>query len=147
MLGLTSISEQPIATEDFSGNVTLGCNSQSTNSIDWFFYCIKWSISSPTGEGLTVGFGALTITGDANVTPDPTPLTVGVGTITVSAAANVSVTGNQLTVSSGTVTITAAANVEPDATPLTLNVTSPGIITWNDIDPGASQVWVPIEPY
>ena len=73
--------------------------------------------------------------------------TLGVGTVTVSAAANVSVTGNQLTIGTGSVTITAAANVSPTGVPMTLTVNDPGIITWQPIDPGASQTWVNIDPY
>jgi len=29
---------------------------------------------------------------------------------------------------------------------MTLTVKDAGIITWNDIDPGVSQVWTPIDP-
>ena len=44
-------------------------------------------------------------------------------------------------------TITAAANVSPTGVPMTLTVNDPGIITWQPIDPGASQTWVNIDPY
>ncbi len=69
------------------------------------------------------------------------------GTVTVTAAANVAVTGNQLTIGTGSVSITAAANVTPTGVPMTLTVKDAGIITWNDINPGVSQVWTPIDPY
>ena len=55
--------------------------------------------------------------------------------------------GNALTIRSGTVTITGNANVEPDAVPLTLATKESGVITWNEIIPGASMVWTPIVPY
>jgi hypothetical protein len=70
-----------------------------------------------------------------------------VGTVTVTAAANVSVTKNELTIGTGSVTVSAAAKVLPTGVPMTLTVNDAGIITWNDIDPGVSQVWTPIDPY
>ena len=117
MLGHTSISAAPISTSFFNPNVTVNVT------------------------------GSLTISGAANVTPTATPFTLGVGTVTVTAAANVSVTGNALTIGTGSVTITAAANVSPTGVPMTLTVNDPGIITWQPIDPGASQTWVNIDPY
>jgi len=30
---------------------------------------------------------------------------------------------------------------------LTFTTTTPGIITWNEIIPGATMVWTPIVPY
>jgi hypothetical protein len=57
------------------------------------------------------------------------------------------VTGNALTIGTGSVTITADANVNPTGVPMTLSVNDPGIITWQPIDPGASQTWVNIDPY
>ncbi len=48
---------------------------------------------------------------------------------------------------SGSVTITGTANVTPTGSNLTLGTGTPGIITWNEIIPGATMVWTPIEPY
>jgi hypothetical protein len=52
-----------------------------------------------------------------------------------------------LTLATGNVTITAAANVNPDKVSLSLDTVEPGVITWNDIIPGATMVWTPIKPY
>ena len=103
---------------------------------------VSWA--DPTGGG-SADFVATGSIGNGAVVVLKSDGTVG--TVTVSAAANVSVTGNQLTIGTGSVTITAAANVVPTGVPMTLTVNDPGIITWQPIDPGASQTWVNIDPY
>ena len=52
-----------------------------------------------------------------------------------------------MTIRTGTVTVTGTALVQPDGSPLTLATGEPGIITWNEIIPGATMVWTPIDPY
>ena len=55
--------------------------------------------------------------------------------------------GVDLTLATGNVTITADANISPTGSQLTLDTVEPGVITWNDIVPGATMVWTPIKPY
>ena len=69
------------------------------------------------------------------------------GTAIASGTAVADVTGNPLTMSTGTVTIVGTANVIIDGTSITLNTKEPGVITWNEIIPGANMVWTPIKPY
>jgi hypothetical protein len=52
-----------------------------------------------------------------------------------------------LTLATGNVTITGTALVNPNGSALSLDTVEPGIITWNDIIPGATMVWTPIKPY
>jgi len=52
-----------------------------------------------------------------------------------------------LTLATGNVTITADAGVSPTGSSLSLDTVEPGVITWNDIVPGATMVWTPIKPY
>jgi hypothetical protein len=87
-----------------------------------------------TGNQLTLAIGSSSALAGAFVTPSGNPLTLGFGSISVTAAANVTPTATPFTLGVGTVTVTAAAN-------------DPGIITWQPIDPGASQTWVNIDPY
>jgi hypothetical protein len=47
----------------------------------------------------------------------------------------------------GNVTISGNALVNPDGSALSLDTVEPGVITWNDIIPGATMVWTPIKPY
>ena len=95
---------------------------------------------------LTLGHGTLSITGQANISVTANPLTLGIGTITVTADATASPTANPLTLATGNVTITGEALVSPSGVPLTVDTKEPGIITWNEIVPGANMVWTPIDP-
>ena len=100
-----------------------------------------------TGTPLTLGIGTVTIVGTANLEAPKTPLTLGTGTVTVSANANVTASGNNLIISSGSVSIVGTASITAPATAMTLRTGEPGIITWNEIVPGATMVWTPIKPY
>ena len=96
---------------------------------------------------LTLGIGTVTIVGTANLEAPKTPLTLGTGNVTVSADANLEVSGNNLIIRTGSVTITGSASIEAPATAMTLGTGEVGIITWNEIIPGATMVWTPIKPY
>ena len=100
-----------------------------------------------TGNQLTLGIGTVTIVGTANLEAPKTPLTLGTGNVTVSADANLEVSGNNLIIRSGSVSIVGTASIEAPATALTLGTGEVGIITWNEIIPGATMVWTPIKPY
>ncbi len=100
-----------------------------------------------TGNQLTLGTGTVTIVGTANLEAPKTPLVLGTGNVTVSGAANVTASGNNLIIRSGSVTIVGTASISAPATPLTLRTGEPGVITWNEIVPGATMVWTPIKPY
>ncbi len=61
----------------------------------------------------------------------------------------VSVTGSLCgTVSSGTPTYTISGSVSPDGSGLTVSTgaSDVNVITWNPIDPDASQTWTNIDP-
>jgi hypothetical protein len=61
----------------------------------------------------------------------------------------VSVTGSLCgTVSSGTPTYTISGSVSPDGSGLTVSTgaSDVNVITWNAIDPDASQTWTNIDP-
>ena len=96
---------------------------------------------------LTLGIGTVTIVGTANLEAPKTPLTLGTGTVTVSANANVTASGNNLIISSGSVSIVGTASIEAPANAMTLSTGEVGVITWNEIIPGATMVWTPIKPY
>ena len=72
---------------------------------------------------------------------------LGLGTFVVTADANVTAVKNSLTLATGNVTITGGANVLPTGNALSLDTVEPGVITWNNIIPGATMVWTPIKPY
>ena len=99
------------------------------------------------GNQLTLGIGTVTIVGTANLEAPKTPLVLGTGNVTVTADANVTASGNNLIIRSGSVTIVGTASIEAPATAMTLRTGEVGVITWNEIIPGATMVWTPIKPY
>ena len=146
-LGFDAISALPFATSgpDNAVNVSVSAN-QLTITIGSVGIIADAVTEIPDPNPLTLGLGTLSITGTANVSVTANPLTLGIGTITVTADANTSVTGNALTLATGNVTVTGTALVQPNGSPLTLATNDVGIITWNEIVPGATMVWTPIDP-
>jgi len=60
----------------------------------------------------------------------------------------VTVTGSAVTISSGAVTFTMSGSVSPDGSGITISsgAGDVNVITWNPIDPDASQTWTNIDP-
>ena len=146
-LGFDAISALPFATSgpdtdvivSTTGNgltITIGSVGIIADAVD----------NNVTGNALTLGLGTLTITGDSNFEVTGNATTLGIGSFTVTADANAPVTGNALTLATGNVTITGTALVQPTGSSVTLATNDAGIITWNEIIPGANMVWTPIDP-
>ena len=146
-LGFDAIAALPFATSgpDNSVNVSVSAN-QLTITIGSVGIIADAITQDADPNPLTLGLGTLSITGQANISVTANPLTLGVGTVTVTADATASPTANALTLATGSVTITGEALVSPSGVPLTVNTKEPGIITWNEIVPGATMVWTPIDP-
>jgi hypothetical protein len=147
-LGFDAISALPFATSGPDGDVSVAVTGNSlTITIGSVGIIADAVTENLTANQLALGTGSLTITADANHTLTGSAVSLGLGTFVVTADANVSPTGNSLTLATGNVTITADANITLDANTLALNTVEPGVITWNDIIPGATMVWTPIKPY
>ena len=60
----------------------------------------------------------------------------------------VTVTGSGVTISQGTCTYTLSATVSPDGSGITISsgAGDVNVITWNAIDPDATQTWTNIDP-
>ena len=99
------------------------------------------------GDPLTLASGLVTLTADANVNITASPLTLNSALVTASGAGNISISGMPLTLKASSVTITGSANIDATANQLTITSNDVGVITWNPIIPGATNVWIPIEPY
>ena len=147
-LGFDAISALPFATSgpDNSVNVVVSKNSL-TITIGSVGIIADSIVENLTPNRLTLGTGALTITADANHTVTGNAVSLGLGAFTVNIDTNVSPSGNSLTLAVKDVTITGGANVLPTGSGLSLDTVEPGVITWNDIIPGATMVWKPIKPY
>ena len=147
-LGFDAISALPFATSGPDSDVSVAVTGNSlTITIGSVGIIADAVTENLTANPLALGTGSLTITADANHTLTGSAVSLGLGTIVVTADANVSPTGNSLTLATGNVTITGEANVTLDANTLSLDTVEPGVITWNDIIPGATMVWTPIKPY
>ena len=146
-LGFDAISALPFATSTNIGDVAvIVTGNQLTITIGSAGIIADAVTEDATSNPLTLGLGTLSISGQANISVTANPLTLGVGTVTVTADATASPTANALTLATGNVTITGTALVSPSGVPLTISTKEPGIITWNEIIPGANMVWTPIDP-
>jgi len=147
-LGFDAISALPFATSGPDNSVAVVVSGNSLNITIGSVGIIADAVTENlTPNALTLGTGTLTITADANHTLTGSAVSLGLGTFVVTADANVSPSGNSLTLTTKNVTVTGAANVLPTGNALSLDTVEPGVITWNDIIPGATMVWTPIKPY
>ena len=146
-LGFDAISALPFATAQTAGDVQVNVvRNQLSISIGNPAITADSITEIPDPNRLTLGFGSLTIQGDANFGVTGSQVAIAVGNVTVSADANIEPSGNQVVISSGTVTVTGEANVSPTGSPLTLATGTAQAITWSEIIPGANMVWTPIDP-
>ena len=147
-LGFDAISALPFATSGPDTDVQVSVTGNSLSITIGSVGIIADSVvENLTANQVTLGTGTLTITADANHTVTGNAVSLGLGAFTVNIDTNVAPSGNSLTLATGNVTITADANISPTGNALSLDTVEPGVITWNDIIPGATMVWTPIKPY
>ena len=148
-LGFDAISALPFATSgpDNSVEVRVSKN-ELTITIGSVGIIANAITENLTPNRLTLNTsGNLIITADANHTLTGSAVSLGLGAFTINIDANATPSGNTLTLATKNVTVTGAANVLPTGNALSLDTVEPGVITWNDIIPGATMVWTPIKPY
>ena len=148
LLGFESFSTTPFSTVGSDNSVLVSVN---PNNLVFSVGPVNISATSITQivspDPLDLGTGTVTIISDVNFTTTGSPLTLQNATVTAYTDVTVDATKNALTLGNGTVIVTANADVVPSGVPMTLTTKEPGIITWNDIDPNATNVWVEIKPY
>ena len=150
LLGFGAFSELPFSYSGTEGNVTI---TAEKNRLVITIGPVGQEVTSVTqtsgADPLILGAGSVTLSTTVDIDSGlKNPLVLGIGNVTVSGNAVVdSGLKNELIIRSGTVTITGNANVTPDKVPLVLTTKESGVITWNEIIPGATMVWTPIEPY
>ena len=146
-LGFDAISALPFATSGPDTDVIVSTTGNALTITIGSVGIIADAVTEiPDQNQLTLGLGTLTITGDSNFTVTGNATSLGIGSFTVTADANHTVTGNALTLATGSVTITGTALVNPTGSGLTFNTNEAGVITWNEIVPGANMVGTPIDP-
>ena len=87
------------------------------------------------------------VTTTVNITANSNALTLSLGTPVISGDANITASSNALTSASTQPTVTGSAVVNVEANPLSFTVNDVGVIVWNPIIPGPTNVWVEIKPY
>ena len=99
---------------------------------------------SAFGETTFGGLGSL----GAVILVTGSGVTVSQGTPTYAIDGTAVVTGSGVTISMGTITLTISGSVSPDGSGLTVSdgAEEVNVITWNPIDPDATQTWTNIDP-
>jgi hypothetical protein len=149
LLGIDAFAAQPFSATGNEGNVTIvAAKNQLTITIGPVGQEVTSVIEQSGADRLYLGTGEVTLQTTVDIDSGlKNPLVLGTGDVTISGTAVVdSGLKNELIIRTGTVTITGTANVEPDGVPLTLATKESGVITWNEIIPGATMVWTPIDP-
>jgi len=105
---------------------------------------LGFSAFAETAFGATVAHQGVTVivTGSG--------VTVSMGTVTFSIAGTVAVTGSGVTVSENAngITFTISGSVSPTGSAVTISTGAAdmNVLTWNVIDPDASQTWTNLDP-
>ncbi len=147
-LGFDAISALPFATSGPDSDVSVAVTgNQVSISIGSAGVIADAVTENLTANPLTLGLGTLSIRTDVDHTVTGSQVTLNTGNATVVINTEVLPSGVDLTLATGNVTITADANITLDGNALSLDTVEPGVITWNDIVPGATMVWTPIKPY
>ena len=147
-LGFDAISALPFATSGPDSDVSVAVTGNSLNITIGSVGIIADAVTENlTPNQVTLGLGTLSIRTDVDHTVTGSQVTLNTGNVTVNIDVDVLPSGVDLTLATGNVTITADANISPTGSQLTLDTVEPGVITWNDIVPGATMVWTPIKPY
>ena len=147
-LGFDAISALPFATSGPDTDVQVQVTGNSlTITIGSVGIIADAVTENLTPNQITLGTGTLSIRTDVDHTVTGSQVTLNIGNVSISTDVDVLPSGVDLTLATGNVTITADANISPTGSQLTLNTVEPGVITWNDIVPGATMVWTPIKPY
>ena len=147
-LGFDAISALPFATSGPDGDVAVVVTGNSLSITIGSVGIIADAVTENlTPNQVTLGLGTLSITADANHTLTGSQVTLNIGNFTVSTSVDVLPSGVDLTLATGNVTISTDVNFTLSGNALSLDTVEPGVITWNDIVPGATMVWTPIKPY
>ena len=158
LLGQDAFSAQPFSTSPFLGNANISIVGApltlSFGPVGIETTVINVVTSSDPLELKTAQFGTFTVVGTGIVptTNLKTPLTLSTMDASLaaggSAVINPTNLQNQLTLrTTSGITVTGNALVNVTGVPLTLRTRESGVITWNEIIPGATMVWTPIKPY
>mgnify|MGYP003150836325 CR=1 FL=1 len=148
LLGFASFAELPWSTSGPANSVNITINA---NALTFAIGNINISSGSVievvSADPLDITSVMPTVTTTANITTDPNALTFSIGTPVASGDANVTAASNALTITTTAPTVTGSAVVSVTGNPLAFTVNDAGVIVWNPIEPGPTNVWKEIKPY
>jgi len=149
LFGFDSFAAQPFATTNpGDGSVLISVNPNNLILDIGLVGVAATSITEiPSADPFLLKTGTVTIRSDVSLIAESTPFILKNSTVTAFTDITINTTNNPLTLSTGTVIINAGANVIPTGLSLNLKSNNSNVITWNDIDPDANNVWVEIKPY
>ena len=158
LLGQDAFSAQPFASSPFLGNAVINVVGApltlSFGPVGISTTIANVVVGADALELKTAQIGTFTVVGTGIVpaTNLKTPLTLSTMDASLaaggSAVINPTNLQNQLTLrTTSGITVTGNALVNVTGVPLTLRTRESGVITWNEIIPGATMVWTPIKPY
>ena len=145
--GAAAFSEIPFATTvPLNANITATAN-PLTFAIGNVNISANNVIEVVAADPLDITSTMPTVTTTVNITANSNALTLNLGTPVISGDANITASSNALTSASTQPTVTGSAVVNVEANPLSFTVNDVGVIVWNPIIPGPTNVWVEIKPY
>ena len=145
--GAAAFSQIPFATTvPLNANITANANAL-TFAIGNVNISANNVIEVVAADPLDITSVMPTVTTTVNITANSNALTLNLGSSVISGDANITATSNALTSASTQPTVTGSAVVNVEANPLSFTVNDVGVIVWNPIDPGPTNVWVEIKPY
>jgi len=147
LFGADAFSELPISTTQGTRAEMVMTATPMTLAIGNFSMEVHTVIENAGANALSLGSTLASVKTNVTVSATATPLVMTSTLATASGSAVVNIANNALTLSSTSATVTGGAIASPGATALSLTTTEAGVIVWNPIIPGPTNVWKEIKPY
>ena len=147
LFGADAFSELPISTTQGTRAEMVMTATPMTLAIGNVSISAHTIIENAGTNALTLASTLATVTTNVTISATATPLVMTTTLATASGSAVVNIGNNALTLGSRSATATGGAIASPGATALSLTTTEAGVIVWNPIIPGPTNVWKEIKPY
>jgi hypothetical protein len=147
LFGADAFSELPISTtQGTRAEISVGATPM-TLAIGNYSIQTSNIIENVGSNALSLSSTLASVVTNVSIAATATPLVMTSTLATASGSAVINIGNNPLTLSTTDATATGGAVASPGATALTLTTTEAGVIVWNPIIPGPTNVWKEIKPY
>ena len=147
LFGADAFSELPISTTQGTRAEMVMTATPMTLAIGNVSISAHTIIEDAGKNELTLSSTLASVITNVSIAATATPLTMTSTLATASGSAGINMGNNPLTLTTTDATATGGAVASPGATALTLTTTEAGVIVWNPIIPGPTNVWKEIKPY